>query len=104
MASLEVDPETKRIIAEKIERANIELAELKESQTEVRANDIGSVGLNNNSEDEDDPAADGDYDHLEDEEVVGKETDMEMEEAEKIEVGEKEDNNEDNEEEEALKL
>ena len=56
--ALEVDPETKRIIAEKIERANIELAELQESQTEVRGKDIGSVGLNNNSEDEDDPAAD----------------------------------------------
>ena len=56
LASLEVDPETKRIIAEKIERANIELAELKENQTKVRGNDIGGGGViedNNNSEDED---------------------------------------------------
>ena len=32
VASRDVDPETKRIIAEKIERANIELTELKENQ------------------------------------------------------------------------
>ena len=101
-----VDPETKRIIAEKIERVNIELTELKENQTKVRGNDIGGGGViedNNNSEDEDDPVADVDHDHPEDEEVMEQETESgkeEEEESEKIEADEIEENQEDNEEEE----